>query len=93
MEFEWDAEKGAENFRKHKVPFTEAATIFGDPLGTTVRDPDHSSEENRFITIGLSNRFRLLMVSHIDRGAHVRIISARRLTGRERKEYEEETQG
>ena len=91
MEFEWDEDKAAENLRKHKVAFTEAATVFGDPRGITVSDPDHSSEEDRLITVGLSIRSRLLIVSHLDLGDRVRIISARRLTRTERKVYEEKT--
>ena len=92
MEFEWDPKKDAKNLRKHKVPFSEAATVFGDPLAVTMRDPDDSLEEHRNITVGLSNRLRLLIVSHVDRGDYVRIISARQLTRSEREAYEEETQ-
>ena len=91
MEFEWDPKKAAANLRKHKVPFDEAATIFGDPLGTTVTDPDHSADEERYISVGLSNRHRLLIVAHVDRGERVRLISARELTSTEREDYEEET--
>ena len=76
--------------RKHGVSFLEAGTIFGDDLAITVPDPDHSDDEERFITIGWSNRHRLLMVSHADRGDQIRIISARELTSAERKAYEEE---
>ena len=54
MEFEWDPQKAAKNLRKHKVPFTEAATVFDDPLSVTVTDPDHSAEEDRFIIVGQS---------------------------------------
>ena len=93
MEFEWDPKKARKNLRKHKVPFPEAATIFGDPLAVTVPDPDHSPEEHRNITIGTSNRLRLLIVSHVDRGGRVRIISARTLTRSERQAYEEKSQG
>jgi uncharacterized DUF497 family protein len=89
MEFEWDPEKAAANLRKHKVSFNEAATVFGDSLGTTAVDPDHSADEHRFITVGLSSSRRLLMVSHADRNGRVRIISARKLNQRERKAYEE----
>lgn len=92
MEFEWDPRKAAKNLRKHSVSFTEAATVFGDGLSITVHDPDHSAEEDRCITIGWSNRYRLLMVAHADRGDRVRIISARELTRAERKAYEQETQ-
>lgn len=89
MEFEWDPRKAAENFRKHKVSFNEAVTVFGDFLGATASDPDHSIEERRHITIGLSSRGRLLMVAHVERHERIRIISARKLTRTERKAYEE----
>jgi len=71
---------------------SEAATVFGDPLGTTAPDPDHSLAEDRYITVGISNRRRLVMVAHIERGERIRIISARELTRAEREAYEEETQ-
>ena len=90
MDFEWDPRKAEINLRKHGVSFTEAGTVFGDELAITVPDPDHSNDEDRYITIGWSDRRRLLMVSHTDRGDRIRIISARELTKAERKEYEEE---
>jgi len=89
MEFEWDPRKAEINLRKHGVSFTEAGTIFGDELAITVPDPDHSDNEDRYITIGWSDRRRLLIVSHTDRRDRIRIISARELTKAERKEYEE----
>ncbi len=89
MEFEWHPSKAAENLRKHRVSFHEAATVFGDFLGTTAADPDHSVDEHRYITVGLSNRGRLLMVAHAERGDRIRIISARTLTQSERSAYEE----
>ncbi len=89
LQFEWDPSKAAINLRRHKVPFEEAATVFQDTLSITVPDPDHSMEEDRNIIIGLSNRSRLLIVSHIEQGNRIRIISARELTPRERKQYEE----
>lgn len=88
MEFEWDPRKAEQNLRKHGVPFAEAATVFGDPLSETVLDPDHSREEERWLTIGRSMRRRLLIVSHTDRGQSTRIISARELTRDEREAYE-----
>lgn len=91
MEFEWDPKKVAKNFRKHRISFNEAATVFGDSLGTTVLDPDHSLAENRYITVGRSSRGRLVMVAYTERGERIRIISARDLTRAERKAYEEET--
>ena len=90
MEFEWDERKAAANRAKHKVTFSEAATVFGDPLSVTFPDPDHSFEEERFVTIGSSEQGRLLAVAHVDRAGRIRIISARRTTRRERKTYEEE---
>lgn len=89
MEFEWDPEKAARNDRKHGVTFREAASVFGDPLATTVADPDHSEYEDRFLTVGRSNYGRMLIVAHTDRGDSVRIINARELTRAERKGYEE----
>jgi uncharacterized protein len=91
MEFEWDPDKAARNLKKHKVAFGEAATVFGDPLSVTFPDPDHSIGEDRLITIGTSDRDRVLIVSHTDRKGRVRIISARKATRRERKVYEEES--
>jgi len=90
MEFEWDPQKAAKNLSKHKVSFTEAATVFDDPLSVTVADPDHSMEEDRFIIVGQSYRRRLLIVSFAERGDRIRIISARELTRTERRAYEEE---
>ena len=92
MEFEWDPKKAAKNLREHRVSFNEAATVLGDPLGTTSPDPDHSLAEDRYITVGMSNRRRLVMVAHTERGERIRIISARELTRAEREAYEEETQ-
>jgi uncharacterized DUF497 family protein len=88
--FEWDPQKAAKNLRKHKVSFTEAATVFDDPLSVTVIDPDHSVEEDRFIIVGQSYRRRLLIVAFAERGDRLRIISARELTPAERRAYEEE---
>lgn len=90
MDFEWDDTKAAKNIRKHGIEFKEAATVFGDPLSVTFGDPDHSADEDRFITIGVSTEGRVLIVSHTDRGDRIRIISARRATRLERRAYEEE---
>lgn len=83
------SEQGCRDLRKHQVSFTEAATVLGDFLGATAPDPDHSSDEHRYITVGLSNRGRLLMVAHAERHQRVRIVSARKLTRNERQAYEE----
>ena len=90
MNFEWNPRKAEVNLRKHRVSFAEATTVFGDELAITIPDPDHSTEEDRFITVGWSNRRRLLIVAHTDRGGRIRMITARELTPRERKAYEEE---
>ena len=89
MQFEWDEEKSAINLVKHGVSFEEAATIFGDHLSDTFDDPDHSVEEHRFITMGMSEMGRILVVAHTDEGEAIRIISARELTRGERRFYEE----
>jgi uncharacterized DUF497 family protein len=89
MEFEWDPEKAARNLTKHGVSFAEAATVFGDPLAITFDDPDHSDDEDRFITFGHSSENRLLVVSHTDREQRTRIISSRPATRKEKKFYEE----
>jgi uncharacterized protein len=90
VRYEWDEAKARSNVRKHGVPFSEALTVFLDPLALTVDDPDHSTDERRFITIGHSQRRRVLLVAHADRGDdRLRIISARRATRRERHVYEE----
>ena len=91
MEFEWGPEKARRNLGKHGVSFQEAATVFGDPLAITYFDPDHSENEDRFLTFGHSSAGRLLVVSHTDREDRTRIISARRATRKERESHEEET--
>ncbi|MEK6691880.1 MAG: BrnT family toxin [Nitrospirota bacterium] len=88
MRFEWDREKAKKNLRKHKVSVDEAVTVFYDPLSATFDDPDHSTDEERLITIGHSSRSRLLVVSHTERGKTIRIISARPATAYERKRHE-----
>ena len=92
IQFEWDPAKAKMNLRKHGVAFREAATVLRDPLGITIFDPDHSDEEDRFITFGFSTAGRLLMVAHTERGERIRIISARGLTRAEREAYEQEIQ-
>jgi uncharacterized DUF497 family protein len=92
LEFEWDLRKAAANLVKHGVSFGEAATVFGDPLGRIVSDPRHSSDEERFVMLGLSQDRRLLAVMYVDRREVIRIISARLATGYERRNYEETTQ-
>ncbi len=89
MHFEWDPKKAVENKRKHEVAFEEASTVFSDPLAITFSDPDHSFDEDRYLTFGLSRVGRLLVVSHTSRLDRTRIISARPLTSQERNIYEE----
>jgi uncharacterized DUF497 family protein len=89
--FDWDPDKAELNFRKHRVSFEEAASVFDDPLETTVFDPDHSEDEERYISVGMSVWGRLLVVSYTERDDKIRIISARVANKRERKKYEEET--
>jgi uncharacterized DUF497 family protein len=85
----WSEKKNRQNIRKHKVDFVEAVTIFDDPLQISANDPDHSFDERRFVTIGMSERKRLLVVAHTFRDGKIRIITARKPTRRERKDYEE----
>jgi uncharacterized DUF497 family protein len=89
VNFEWDPGKARQNRRKHRISFQEAATVFGDPLAVTYPDPDHSTSEQRFITVGMSSAGQVLIVAHVDRSENIRIISARKTTKRERKQYEE----
>ena len=88
MTFNWDPIKAKLNIWKHGVSFEEAITALLDPLSRTDADPDHSIEERRFITFGVSARQRLLIVSYTERGDVIRLISARLATKTERKIYE-----
>jgi uncharacterized protein len=88
VEFEWDADKAASNLAKHGVAFAEAMTVFGDPLEIAMADPDHSEGEFRFLSIGLSEAGRILVVAYTEREGRTRIINARKATRRERKQYE-----
>lgn len=88
MNFLYDPKKAASNLRKHRVSFEEAVSIFQDSLSTTVPDPEHSGSEFRFLTVGQSAHGHLLVVSHAEIGEDIRIISARRASTRESKQYE-----
>jgi len=88
MQFEWDRIKEKHNIKKHGISFDEAVTVFYDPLSATFYDPDHSIDEIRLITIGCSSHGRMFVVSHTERGAAIRIISARPATAQERKRHE-----
>lgn len=87
MEFEWNPEKEQSNVRKHGVDFTEAATVFGDPLELTIADPDHSVEEFRYLSMGRSSLDRLLVVSYTEREQRIRIVGARVASPKERRHY------
>jgi hypothetical protein len=88
--YEWDPKKAAANLKKHKVSFDEATGVFTDPFALTFDDPDHSLDETRFITIGMSEKQRLLFLAHVDRGEdHVRIVHARPATKTEAHGYQE----
>lgn len=89
MEFEWNRDKAASNLLKYGVSFTEAQSVFSDPLYIDFYDPDHSENEDRYIIIGESNQRRLLIVAYTERESAIRIISAREVTKIERKAYEE----
>lgn len=87
--FEWDQKKAESNARKHGVTFDEASSVFGDPLGLLMPDPDHSLNEARYLVLGMSNHQRLLVVAFAERPPRTRLISARRTTRAERRRYEE----
>ena len=90
MIYEWDPKKADHNLKRHKVSFGEAASVFTDPFALTFDDPEHSLDEQRYITIGTSKKQRILFLSHADRGEdHVRIISARPATRQEAYAYQE----
>ena len=89
MRFEWNAQKAAANLRKHGVSFDEAASVFFDPLSATGGDPDHSVDERRFVTFGMSSSGQLPVVAHTVYDETVRIITARLATRAERGIYEE----
>jgi uncharacterized DUF497 family protein len=89
MDFEWDPEKAERNAEKHGVSFQEASTAFADPLSITVPDPDHSDDETRFLLMRLTESSRLVVVSHVERGETLRLISARLVTRHERRTYED----
>jgi uncharacterized protein len=88
--FEWDEAKAQANLAKHGVRFLEARAVFGDPFSMTREDQEHSHSEERLVTIGMSSRFRLLVVVHIERDGLIRIISARKANRREHRQYEGE---
>ena len=89
MDFEWDEDKAAANFKKHKMSFEEAKTVFADPFAITIDDPKHSVNEYRFVDTGISADGKILVVSYTEREEKIRLISCRKATKTERKIYEE----
>jgi len=87
--FEWDPNKAKENLEIHGVSFDEAGTAFRDTLSLAIYDPLHSEAEDRFVLLGNSYKDRLLVVVHTVRGDNIRLISARKASKKERKQYEE----
>jgi len=89
LKFEWDENKNLTNQSKHKVSFEEAQTVFYDEDAMLIDDPKHSEEEERFIILGLSKKLNLLVVCHCCRASDtvIRIISARKATKTETKQY------
>jgi uncharacterized protein len=89
MRIEWDPGKAKSNLEKHGISFEEAATALSDPMAATGADPDHSLAEERYVTFGVSERRRLVVVSHTEKDETIRIISARKASKGERELYEE----
>ena len=87
--FEWDPDKARDNEQKHGVSFLEASEVFGDDHSSSVPDPDHSSDEERYLIFGISQQGRYVVVSYTERGDRIRLISARQMTPRERRAYEQ----
>lgn len=94
LRFEWDPRKDAANQRKHGITFEEARSVFADEHALLLDDPDHSTAEDRFVLLGLSARFRIVVVVHAYRAGDdvIRIISARKATKSERGRYDERWQ-
>ena len=89
VQFEWDPKKGKANLVRHGIGFEEALTVFADPLARIFEDEEHSAEDLREIIIGHSIKRRLVLVCFTAHGSTIRIISARKATRIERKDYEE----
>ena len=87
--FEWDERKARSNLAKHRISFENAATVFSDPNAITIYDDSHSTGEHRYATIGHTVYGNIVVVAHTDRNNRIRIISARKASAKERKEYEE----
>jgi uncharacterized protein len=89
MRIDWDPVKARLNLKKHGISFEEAATAISDPMAVTGSDPDHSIYEERFITFGISERRRLVVVSHTEEEETIRITNVRKASKGERELYEE----
>ncbi len=89
MDFEWDPEKARLNEDNHGVSFFEAREAFHDDLSSTARDPDHSEDEDRYLIFGQTENGRHIVVSYTEREDRIRLISAREMTPRERRAYEQ----
>ena len=89
IRFEWDPKKAASNEKKHGVSFEEARTVFFDENAKLIDDPDHSEDEERFVLLGLSSSLRVILVCHCyrDEVGVIRIISARKASSHESKQY------
>ena len=90
LTFEWDETKATGNLRKHKVAFDEGKSIFGDPFLLSFPDMDDSQIEERYVNIGVSAKGRILVLIHTERQGKIRIISCRKATARERRDYEKD---
>lgn len=95
VNFEWDNNKALINEKKHGITFEEASTVFYDENAILFDDPDHSEAEERFLMLGISEQTKMLIVSHCYRGEDgiIRIISARKATKKEAKQYIEINKG
>jgi uncharacterized DUF497 family protein len=89
IQFEWNARKASANKKKHGISFEEARTVFFDENAKLINDPDHSEDEDRFVLLGVSSSLKVMLVCHCYReeGNVVRIISARKASTLESKQY------
>lgn len=88
MDFEWDPTKARANEQKHGISFFEACEVFGDDHSSSIRDPDHSVDEDQHLIVGVSKGGKYLVVSYTERDERIRLISAREMTPRERQANE-----
>ncbi len=88
--FEFDPRKATSNLKKHGISFTEAVSVFDDPLASTLPDDQHSVDENRYLTVGTSDRQRVLFIVYTESTSGIRLIGARLATATEKRQYAEE---